>query len=52
MTSQHAILPRSQPFWGQVQIWTATTASYRAGSVDSEGGANDGTVLFCNMLAI
>ncbi len=39
-------------FGGQVQIWTVTTAFYRAGSVDREGGANDGTVLFCNMLAI
>ena len=44
--------PEVSYFGGQVQLWTVTMASYKAGSVDYEGGANDETVLFCNMSAI
>ena len=50
VTSQHAVLiyQKVGHFGGQVQIWTVTKAyyRYRAGSVDRESGANDGTVRY------
>ena len=50
------VWPRETKFWGggggQVQIWTVTKTCYRADSIDYEGGTNDGTILFYDMLAI
>ena len=52
MTSQHTVLLGSQPFWGASADMDSDKSSYRAGSVDREGGVIDRIVLFGDILAI